>query len=98
MGFEVEIHPDHAMDSAGRKFGFWNIAAVCSKEPQTAWKALIAEHLKRVLAGFIDDPFPFPVGCAAARLENRAAGTLVHPPRLVPPGAGRSVPEAGSAR
>lgn len=57
MGFEVEIHPDHAVDSEGRKFGFWNIAALCSGLPRADWRPAITGHLKNVLAGFDQDPF-----------------------------------------
>lgn len=57
MGFEVGIHPDHAVDSEGRKYGFWNIAALCSGLPRADWRPAIAGHLKNVLAGFDQDPF-----------------------------------------
>ncbi|WP_312182448.1 hypothetical protein [Arthrobacter sp.] len=69
MGFEVEMHPDHAVDSEGRKFGFWNISAICSGLPRTEWRTAIGEHLKNVLAGFTQDPF------SALTLEEAAKQT-----------------------
>lgn len=58
LGYEVDVHPDHAVDGAGRKFGFWNIAAVCQSEPQPVWPELIRAHLQRLLTSF-DAPDPF---------------------------------------
>ncbi|UWX96880.1 hypothetical protein N2K95_14775 [Arthrobacter zhaoxinii] len=60
LGLEVGIYPDHAEDSSGRKYGFWNIAAICNPEPRTVWRSLIAAHLQRLLTGF-DGPDPFDI-------------------------------------
>ena len=35
LGYEVEISADHATDSAGRGYGFWNVAANCHNAPET---------------------------------------------------------------
>lgn len=58
LGYEVQIHPDHATDAAGRGYGFWNVAASCHNGPESQWRDIIRLHLQRVLAGF-EAPDPF---------------------------------------
>lgn len=58
LGLEVTVHPDHAVDDAGRQFGLWNIATQCADEPPSRWHRLVRDHVERVL-GSIDAPDPF---------------------------------------
>ena len=58
LGYEVQINPDHAVDSAGRRYGFWNVAANCHNAPESQWREIIRQHLQRVLASF-EAPDPF---------------------------------------
>jgi hypothetical protein len=57
-GLEVQVHPGHAVDDSGREYGFWNVAAACYDQPQSAWRDVIRNHLQRVLAS-LDAPDPF---------------------------------------
>lgn len=58
LGFEVQVHPDHAIDAEGRGYGFWNVAANCHNQPESEWRDTIRQHLQRVLASFeAADPF-----------------------------------------
>lgn len=57
-GFEVQMHPDHAVDAADRQFGLWNLAAQCADAKRRQWPHLVADHVDRVLASF-DAPDPF---------------------------------------
>jgi hypothetical protein len=94
MGLEVEIRPDHAIDSAGRQFGFWNIATQCADAPRRDWPSLVSIHARRVLES-MDGPDPFQdlereeaAGRTYARLY--AADALLspelHPHREFAPG------------
>jgi len=58
LGLEVVIHPDHAVDDAGRQFGFWNVAAQCADERRPEWNRVVREHVERVLES-MDAPDPF---------------------------------------
>ncbi|WP_380163979.1 hypothetical protein [Jannaschia sp. R86511] len=57
-GLEVVVHPDHAVDAAGRRFGFWNAGAACHGQPRSTWPGLVREHVRRVLDD-LDAPDPF---------------------------------------
>ena len=57
-GLEVQMHPDHAEDAAGRQLGLWNLGAQCVEARRREWPALVAAHVDRVLASF-DAPDPF---------------------------------------
>lgn len=57
-GLEVLTHPDHAVDAAGRRFGFWNAGATCRGEPRSMWPSLVRDHVRRVLDD-LDAPDPF---------------------------------------
>jgi hypothetical protein len=57
-GLEVQIHPDHAVDGAGRSFGFWNAGATCHGERRSRWPGTVRDHVRRVLAD-LDAPDPF---------------------------------------
>lgn len=57
-GLEVQTHPDHAVDGAGRQFGFWNAGATCHGERRSTWPSLVREHVRRVVEG-VDAPDPF---------------------------------------
>ncbi|MDK1326524.1 hypothetical protein [Arthrobacter sp. zg-Y1143] len=94
LGYEVTVYPDHAVDGTGRKFGFWNIAATCSPQPEPAWRSLISVHLQQRLRSF-DAPSPFDTVPAAdipghtfARLydESSIPGLGNHPYREFAPG------------
>lgn len=94
MGLEVHVQSDHAVDDAGREFGFWNVAAACYEQPQSEWRGVIREHLQRVLASF-DAPDPFlslaPTDVARqtfARLYDEASvpGIEGYPHREFAPG------------
>ncbi|WP_332601586.1 hypothetical protein [Arthrobacter sp. S2(2024)] len=74
MGLEVQMQPGHAVDDSGREFGFWNVAAACHDEPQSAWRSLISAHLQRVLGSF-DAPDPFEI-LSAADVSGRAFARL----------------------
>lgn len=74
LGYEVDVYPDHAVDRAGRKFGFWNIAAVCQSEPHQVWPGLIRGHLQRLLTSF-DTPDPFQ-GLSPADIPGRTFARL----------------------
>jgi hypothetical protein len=83
MGLEVEIRSDHAVDSAGRQFGFWNIATQCADAPRRDWPGLVSAHARRVLES-MDGPDPFQDldrGEAARRTYARlyAAESLLSP-------------------
>lgn len=57
-GLEVDVHPDHAVDGAGRTFGFWNAGATCHGERRSRWPSLVRDHVSRVLDE-VDAPDPF---------------------------------------
>lgn len=57
-GLEVQTHPDHAVDGAGRQFGFWNAGATCHGERRSKWPSLVRDHVRRVLDD-LDAPDPF---------------------------------------
>ncbi|MCQ1955735.1 hypothetical protein NNX39_04345 [Arthrobacter sp. zg-Y826] len=82
LGLEVGIHPDHAVDSSGRKYGFWNIAATCNTEPRSVWRSLIAAHLQRLLTSF-DAPDPFDT-LPPAEIPNRTFARLYEESALPP--------------
>ncbi|MBT2531359.1 hypothetical protein J7E83_04305 [Arthrobacter sp. ISL-48] len=94
MGLEVQVHPGHAVDDSGREFGFWNVGATCYQQPQSTWRGVIAEHLRRVLASF-EAPDPFDVLASQdvplrtfARLydETSIPGINSYPHRELAPG------------
>ena len=74
LGLEVDIYPGHALDASGRGFGFWNVAALCSTAPQSAWRSIIADHIRNVLTSF-DSPDPF-AALPPAEVRNRTFARL----------------------
>jgi len=54
-GIEVTVHGDHVSDDQGRRFGLWNVAAVCGAERERKWRPLIANHVRLVVAGGSSD-------------------------------------------
>lgn len=57
-GLEVQVHPDHVVDSAGREFGLWNAGATCRDGRRSRWPVTVREHVRRVLVE-ADAPDPF---------------------------------------
>lgn len=57
-GLEVDIYPDHAVDSSGRQFGFWNIATQCADARPRDWPRLLSTHVRRITES-MDAPDPF---------------------------------------
>ncbi|HSV41580.1 MAG TPA: hypothetical protein VLI04_22640 [Nocardioidaceae bacterium] len=49
-GREVVVYADHVVDDSGGQFGLWNLAALCAPEPQSRWRHLIEEHVRRITA------------------------------------------------
>ncbi|MCT9093438.1 DUF1444 domain-containing protein [Streptomyces sp. ASQP_92] len=51
LGLEVTVYADSVRDSAGRRFGLGNLAAVCHNEPRgpRVWPELIRKHVAMVL-------------------------------------------------
>ena len=74
LGLEVDIYPGHALDASGRGYGFWNVAALCSTAPQSAWRSIIADHVRNVLTSF-DSPNPF-AGLSPAEIRNQTFARL----------------------
>ncbi|MET4538312.1 hypothetical protein ABIE37_000067 [Arthrobacter bambusae] len=73
LGYEVQIYSDHALDAAGRGYGFWNVAASCHSLPESQWRDTIRLHLQKVLASF-EAPDPFDgvtPGEVAQRVHSR---------------------------
>jgi hypothetical protein len=49
-GVEVAVLADHVRDDAGREFGLWNLAALCSgARREREWPAVVEDHVDRVL-------------------------------------------------
>ncbi|SCZ56268.1 hypothetical protein SAMN02799638_01772 [Arthrobacter sp. UNCCL28] len=74
LGYEVHIFSDHAVDAAGRGYGFWNVAASCHNRPESQWRDTIREHLQKVLASF-EAPDPFD-GLTPADVARRVHARL----------------------
>ncbi|MHA7268723.1 hypothetical protein [Arthrobacter sp. HLT1-20] len=75
LGLDVTMHPGHAVDASGRRFGFWNVAAACHERPRRAWRGVIRKHLQRVLASFnAPDPFDNLAPANVATQTSSAAG------------------------
>jgi hypothetical protein len=58
-GREVVDFADQVRDDAGAQFGLWNVAVACRNESrgESAWPGVVAEHVRRVLAGMDRDVF-----------------------------------------
>lgn len=49
-GIEVAVAPDHVVDDQGRRYGLWNLAALCAGESEREWPALVQRHVVGLLA------------------------------------------------
>ncbi|QGN59202.1 hypothetical protein [Nostocoides sp. HKS02] len=50
VGREVQVFPDHVVDSQGTQFGLANLAASCHSDERgrKAWAQLVQEHVRRI--------------------------------------------------
>ncbi|MFC9844392.1 hypothetical protein ACFWFF_03725 [Streptomyces sp. NPDC060223] len=88
QGLEVTLHAGAVSDSAGRRFGLGNIAAICHNDPRgrSWWPQLIRGHVGR-LVRVLDGPSP---------LDRLTAGQLLA--RLRPWVVARDVIEPNPAQ
>lgn len=49
-GREVTVYADHMVDDQGTQFGLWNLAALCSGEPDREWRGLVERHVSALIA------------------------------------------------
>lgn len=79
-GAAVEVRRDHVVDDQQRRFGLWNLAAVCATEPEDHWPELVRRHV-----GVLVSPGPSLEDLEPEELEAAARLRLFEAAAL-PPG------------